>query len=303
MSPRELHPVVRRLRTVFWLRGLLSRLRMNTVVELGQFIEREACERTGTSRARKWRDYERAGRSPRTWLVNLADASSSRGIPGDGQVVSGAGSRAEFDHVLWEVLGMFDADAVRVRQWIDRLSPKVRALMLSALKRRSERGRSVAPIPTHRELNRLELLAGLDALAAVTIIVKQAHLVRRHGVAHEAGQSLCKMLWMMTPMFADRGICEQLFDAYQRLVLPLTACRSYKEGGFRLSIERRGLLARAGWLHAQAHPSAGGAWPALPNREWALRVRSTMIEHRFADYYHEQFLDRDDIDKVYSAGA
>ena len=302
MSPRQLHPDVRRLRTLFWLRGLLTRLRMKTVIELGQFIERDARERTGTSRDKKWRDFDRVGRSPRTWLVALAETRSHRS-PCDGQVVSGAGSRAEFDHVLWEVLGTLDAEAVLVRQWIDRLSPKVRALMLSALGRRAERGRFIAPIPTHRELNQLELLAGLDALAAMTIIVRQAHLVRRHNVAHESGQSLCKMLWMLAPMFVDRGVCEQLFEAYEWLVLPLTARRLFGDGGYRLRLEQHGLLARVGWLHAQAYPNGSTAWRALPNRDWALRVRSTMRDHGFLDYYSDRTIDRDEVNKVYSAGA
>ena len=302
MSPHQLHSEIRHLRTLYWLRGLLIRLRVKSVVELGRLIEREACERTGTSRDRKWRDFERAGRSPRAWLVALAEVSGHR-IPGDGDEVSGAGSRAEFDHVLWEVLGTLDAEAVLVRQWIDRLSPKVRALMLSALGRRAERGRFIAPMPTHRELNQLELLASPDALAAVTIIVRQAHLVRQHGMAYKAGRSLCKMLWIVAPMFADRGICEQLFEAYESLVLPLTAFRFQRDGGYRLSLEQYGLLARVRWLHAQAHPNGSADWRALPNRDWALRVRSTMRDHRFLDYYSDRTLDRDEVNKVYSAGA
>lgn len=217
------------LRTRYWLAGVQRRLRPTSLDDLARLVEPDlqwSNHLTGErSRPNKWRAYDRGERSPRRSLVDKVEAFR-RGS------TTGAGTQAEYEAVLWDVLRDQTPSPFVCRRWLERLAPEVRAI--------SDRlpslavGKSFAygiPRLRQREFQQLRCRPGLDALALLTFIVRQSQRFGLTGEAHCAGRWLVSALWHLSLDLDDRGLSVPFFSMFERQVMPMT-----QHGTHRLTI-------------------------------------------------------------------
>lgn len=217
------------LRTQYWLAGVRRRLRPTSLDDLARLVEPElqwSNHLTGErSRPNKWRAYERGERSPRKSLVDEVEKYR------DGNLI-GAGTKAEFEHVLWDVLRDLGPSPLACRRWLGRLTPEVRAI--------SDRlpafavGKGFAyeiPRLRQREFQQLRCRPGLDALALLTFVVRQGNRFGLTDAAHYAGRWLVSALWHLSLDVDDRGLLVPFFSLFERRVMPMT-----RHGAHRLTL-------------------------------------------------------------------
>ena len=208
------------LRTRYWLAGVQRRLRPTSLDDLARLVEPDlqwSNHLTGErSRPNKWRAYDRGERSPRRSLVGKVEAFCRGNI-------SGAGTKAEFEAVLWDVLRDQKPSPLVCRHWLERLAPQVRAISDRLPAFAVGKGFSYGiPRLRQREFQQLRCRPGLDALALFTFVVRQSHRFGLTGEAHCAGRWLVSALWHLSLDFDDRGLLVPLFNLFERQVLPMT---------------------------------------------------------------------------------
>jgi len=217
------------LKTRFWLSGLVVRFRSTSLEDLARVLEPNLRWQGKFAkepyRSNKYRAYHKGERSPRLSLVKKIDAIRQPDR-------SGEGSKAEFEHMIWEVLRGQPASAQTCRRWLRSLSVDVQAIARKAPALLAGKNSSYW-IPALRPLEfaLLRHRAGLDALALLTFIVQQAHRFGHPELAHTAGRELVQMLWQLSIQIDDRGLLKTFMEVFEKWILPLTC-----KGGIRLTL-------------------------------------------------------------------
>lgn len=163
----------------------MIRLRPTSLHDLARMVEpdlRWHNEATGVSSwTNKWRAYERGERSPRQALVDKVETVRVDGT-------SGTGSKAEFSHVLWQILGEPEPTPQTCKRWMQLLGSNVQPIVSSApILPGSETSRYAIPGLRSRDYEQLWYRPGLDTLAVLTYVVQQAYRFGFEALAHEAG--------------------------------------------------------------------------------------------------------------------
>lgn len=241
LTDRQQRLDVDALRSRYWLGGVMIRLRPTSLHDLARMVEpdlRWHNEATGVSSwTNKWRAYERGERAPRLALVDKAEALRV----GD---ASGAGSKAEFSHVLWQILGEPEPTPQTCKRWMRLLDSNVQTIALAPpILSGGRTSRYAIPSLRSRDYEQLWYRPGLDTLALLTYVVQQAHRFRYEALAHQAGRKLVTTLWQLSLRFDDRQMLLAFMAFFERWVLPLTKLNGVRVG-IGSEIEKRAAVLR-----------------------------------------------------------
>lgn len=221
----------------------MIRLRPTSLHDLARMVEpdlRWHNEATGVSSwTNKWRAYERGERVPRQALVDKVEALRVGGA-------SGAGSKAEFSHLLWQILREPEPTPQTSRRWMHRLDERVLAIASSAPRLSAGRASSYEILRLRScDYEHLRYLPGLDTVALLTYVMQQAHRFRHEALAHSVGRNLVYALWQLSLRLDDRRLARSFMEYFDQTVL-----LSSQQGGIRISVggwisERVRILRRA----------------------------------------------------------
>jgi len=266
----KVRDVVDAFRTVYWFHGLRIRTLPKTLYQLEKRLEPEAFgeSRNGVRyRRNKWRNYQ-AGRHtpPGAFVAKIEERCE--------------GSRLEFGHVLWDVLRLEHSATRHAGEWIQRLEPKVQSLLWQKPKKFSAariRHRALGV----RKLTLLERHAGLDALACLTLLLREAHETGNDSYAFELSRWLCRMLVLTGGELQGHGIGRPLHEFYELRILPLGELR-----GLRYSLIGVAFWELIGWLsHALYH--LDGVKLSTLTQEQTCRLEQRILSGEYGfDYFY-----------------
>lgn len=237
-SDRQRRFDVYALRSRYWLGGVMNRLRPTSLHDLAGMVEpdlRWHNEATGVSSwTNKWRAYERGERVPRQALVDKVEALRVGGA-------SGAGSKAEFSHVVWQILREPEPKPQTCKRWMQLLDSPIASG--SPILSGGETSRYAIPSLRPKHYEKLWYRPSLDTLALLTYVVQQAHRFGYEALAHEAGRNLVTTLWQLSLRFDDRQMLPAFMAFFARWVLPLTKLNGVHVG-IGGQIEKRATILR-----------------------------------------------------------
>jgi hypothetical protein len=162
---------------------------------------------------------------PRSSLVKKIDAIRHPGR-------SGEGSKAEFEHVLWEILRGPTATPQTCRHRLQSLSIEIQAVAQQAPPHLAGQ-KSSYWIPGLRslEFRLLQHRPGLDALALLAFVIQEAHRFGHDELAHQTGHEIVQMLWQLSAHLDDRGLLLPFMGFFEKWVLPASQL-----GGIQLGL-------------------------------------------------------------------
>lgn len=183
-------------RTIFWFRYVGERLETHKPREIQRVIAPRTLgvDRAGDPiRNNKFLGYARGEHVPRDWLVQQAEEMVPR-------------SAWALNHPLWQVLRTPAPIRKLAHKWVRELDPDIQRIVLLHGK--------IGLSANRHMLGSLERRAGLDSLAALTILLR---------LNHEQGESECawlcairvfRTLLMLGPLFDRQTIAERIFQIY-----------------------------------------------------------------------------------------
>lgn len=209
--------VIDAFRTVYWFHWLRIRLgdSARSLRAMEKRLEPAACgiSRDGEAyRHNKWRAYKIGKHTPLDSLVSDVDSRQE-------------GAKMAFAHVLWDVLRLDKPVSQFCDGWVQRLEPAVQVLLWTSRKNQTLTGRTRRRKLDKRTLEVLERRAGLDALACLTLLLREANEAGDSDYASELGVRLCRMLLLISVELSSFGIANPLYEFYDCTILPLALHR------------------------------------------------------------------------------
>lgn len=205
--------VIDAFRTVYWFHGLRIQLgdSARNLHAMERRLEPRAfnISRDGVPyRRNKWWAYRVGLHTPVDSLVADVDTR-------------GEGSRMQFAHVLWDTLRLQHPVSQFANDWIQRLEPSVQILLWTPPKQQTKHVRTRRRRIDRRTLDVLERRAGLDALACLTLLLREAYEAGNSEYAYELGFRVCRMLLLVSIDLYAHGIANALYEFYDQAILPL----------------------------------------------------------------------------------
>jgi hypothetical protein len=191
------------------------------------------CDPTSQTRSpvnlkNKWRSYRNGRHTPNLALVKAVETK----FPG---------SFAVLNHSLWPLFCMDRSVEVEILSLLSRLPPNVFTVVRGG-SIESHHGLVLPSGWDLQRLRRLERQAGLDALACLVALLRNAIESGDRREAHMFSRSLCRMMLMMGRWLYAHGIAQPMVDYLEELLLPLAAHdgqrHSFGEQGFRSAANR-----------------------------------------------------------------
>lgn len=221
-------------RTVFWFHAVRIASGATSASQMDAWLAaRLALSDDGRiDRKKKWRSYQYGRHSPSEPQVAAIESL----LPG---------SRALFNHPLWQILRIDLKVQDQLAGLIVLLPPAIYSLV---------RGNATPDQPhlvqlegwNATRLRRLQRQVSLDSLACLIVLLR---LSAEEGCGAQAfvfSRAVCQSLLLMGPWLSSHGIAQPLADYVERYLLPLGSDRgwqhSFGEGGFLRGSEE---LARA----------------------------------------------------------
>lgn len=245
--------VIDAFRTVYWLHGLRMRISAKCLHGMERRLEPEAfriSEDGVRYRHNKWRGYHLGRHTPLDSFVAEIDLRCE-------------GSRMEFDHVLWDVLRLQHPVAHHAGEWVQRLEPTVQVLVWNRPTKLTTAGRIRRRRLDKRTFEMLERRAGLDALACLTLLLREAHEAGESEYAFELGYWLCRMLLLTGFDLRCHGIAAPLYEFYDTVILPLGSHRDLYRT-YSADIDFLELTQRL--THALCHIKGINVWRLTPEQ-------------------------------------
>lgn len=216
----------------------------------------------------KWRQYRSGRHTPLKTFVTDIDHRCR-------------GSRMEFDHVIWDVLRLGLPAAQHADDWLQRLDPRVQISIWNKPTKLTTAGRTRPLRLDKRTLEMIERRAGLDALACLTILLREAHETGLAEYAHDLSRWLCRMLLLTGAELFSHGVATALYDFYDELILPLASrqglYRTYAGISFLHLMER--------FSRALYHIKGVDPWDLTVEQRWTYQQR--ILEWRYGwDYFY-----------------
>jgi len=182
----------------WWFEGIRIALNANGPYGVEKRVEPDAYQKmkSGYDHRRKWSDYKRGKHHPRLSLIEKAEKL----VPG---------SATAFSHPIWNIGRLKPSQRISdfADAWLNQLKPDLQPLLFRVDEiTGSNHRRGVTTIV----LKKLVRRADLDALAALSIFLREAEESRRYKLLMEVGEALYQAL-LFALVFGN----EQL-----RIVLP-----------------------------------------------------------------------------------
>ena len=238
------------LKTVYWYDELSGRTGKGTAYALERLIEPEAFGRSGDNthyHRNKWSRYEDGKHAPQKKLRDQAD----RIVPGSG---------AAFDHVLWsDALQMKQPLGDRTDSLLKSLGPDIAQVVFVANVPGATRSHLRRPVDG-RLLRKLENRAGIDSLACLTILLREAREQDEPKRTMDIGMSLFWVLLMFCTTGTTARIRHVLFDLYRSEIFPLAATEHERFDLDEYPLVRASDLLNRSVLEAEDRGLIGPSW-------------------------------------------
>jgi hypothetical protein len=206
VAPANRRSEAQTLRNAYWYDYLEGRLGVSSAYAVEARIEPEAFgSKDGVSyHQNKWSYYRSGARRPQEKQLLRANK-----LVRDSLIV--------FNHSLWSVLELKEDVSAQAEGWLRSLSPEVQCVLFGSQFGSPYERRYV----DRRGRYQLELLAGLDSLAALTILLLEAQAKGEHKNAVVVAQSLLRVMLVFCCEPTTSRIGRRLFDLYRRRIFPL----------------------------------------------------------------------------------
>lgn len=224
--------VIDAFRTVYWFHSLRIGLRANTTYQLEQTLEPDAfVVKTDGSKYRrnKWGGYRLGKHTPSPKQIISVNALFE-------------GSQSEFEHVLWDALRLSAPIINNIDVWIRRLAPNIQSILWNDDKKITGTRTRIRQLNS-KQFQMIERRASLDALACLTLLLREAHETGNPHQSFKIAKSLCRVLLMIGDTLNGHGISRPLYEYYEYLVLPLGSWQ-----GKRFSYQGINFMELVGWL-------------------------------------------------------
>jgi hypothetical protein len=201
------------LRVGYWFEQLRESLSAVTAYAVGKCVQpwtyQKATQNHGVYHHNLWTRYAKGQLVPGAETVRAAEVA----VPGSSDWL-----RA----VLWEALDFRRELSVSADQWLRRLRPSVQSAVYD--KRHLELGLYRRRTSLAKTLEMLECQASdLDGVAALVILLREAHASNNRQRCFQIGQSLHATLLMACTSYPVRGIRFELIGYFIQYVFPLAA--------------------------------------------------------------------------------
>ena len=196
------------LRVRYWYEGLRQRTGLATAYKLEQHFEPESFRKQDgiTSNRCKWQRYAAGRHTPQAKLAARVDAR----VPG---------SLQELQHPLWAILKHQPSRTTLSEVFLQHLKPDVQAVQfepVGGIEVYWQRAKVTVVL-----MRKLERIASLDALAALTWLLREAIAQGNLKSAEQLAHSIYTVLLIMGIEWQNRGLAEPLLTLFAQRILPL----------------------------------------------------------------------------------
>lgn len=248
------------VRTTFWFRRLGDRLGTHKAREIQREIAPDTVGMDSTGepiKNNKFLNYARGKRIPLARLVEQAD-----------QVVPY--SAWALNHPLWQVLRVSGSIRGFALKWVRQLDLDVQRFALL--------NGEVSTSTDRHTLDPLERRAGMDSLAALTIMLRLSHEKENNLAVWEYAQVIHRVLLMLGPMLEQHTVAEQVFRIYVTRIFSLVSFE-----GQRIALENYDYLTKSQLLSMLADEVREQSEPQTARRlpsYYALQVLNGKRQQR-----------------------
>lgn len=205
--------VVDAFRTVAWFNFLKRRCGANSTYQMDLLLEPQPTQgKSGEcDHKNKWRSYRKGLHTPSTELVNAIEEGH-------------AGGYAVLNHVLWKTLRSDRWASSHADLWVGELHPETQKIVYQY---DSGLGfsKTIRQSLNRTHLNMLERRAGLDALACLVSLLRQATEKDDSVLAQSLSWRTCRMLLILGPTLWSMGVGAPLVQYFEQELLPLASIR------------------------------------------------------------------------------
>ena len=208
------------LRTAFWYAEIRTRLNASTAYEVERLLEPEAFGKNKDGdhiHRNKWPKYEVGQHVPIDSLVTRVDTI----LPGTKRILN---------HILWEALRVKHPINGRADDWLRQLGPDIQGAVFQT-QRYGTSNSHHRTSSSRRQLLLIERRAGIDALACLTILLRESCEQDENPHSLEIGKSIYRMLLVLCNTSQFCIFSQELFYVYRNRVFSLPR---HKDVIFRL---------------------------------------------------------------------
>jgi hypothetical protein len=221
------------LRTALWFADVRSRLSASTAYEVERILEPKAFGRNEDGdcfHRNKWTKYEVGRHTPSDLLVASVDAR----LPGTERMLN---------HVLWKALQTKQEIGGHANDWLRQLGPDIQKIVFQTHPYGS--GNSYQRLNLSQvQLKMLERRAGVDALACLTILLRESYERGESSHTFDIGSSLYRVLLILCTAIPIGNFTFELFDVYSNRIFSLV-----RHKGLRFRFEDFDFVEAVSLLH------------------------------------------------------
>ena len=189
--------------TALWFEKIRSELNLPSPYAVERHLEPHA---NGTVRHdNNWAKYAIGRRRPGNARVEKIDIK----IPGTARFLK---------HPLWDILRKTFVSALEIEAWIRTLDGDIQTILLRKNQRKNPDMATGGPVVTKTQLDMLKRRAGLDALAALILLVRKATLHGQSEIALKICDYIYQVLLITCLLSPFRLLVREIFDCFQRRV-------------------------------------------------------------------------------------
>jgi len=254
------------VRTIYWFRYLEERLGTDQPREIQRILAPHTIGldvRGVRKQNNRFLGYSKGAHVPHDSLVAIADGVAPR-------------SSWRINHPLWMGLRQQGSVIGLAENWIRQLDPEIQKIVLSP-------GREIGLGPTRHRIGALERRAGMDSLAALTIIFRMSYEQGEEEWAWLYANSIFRVLLLMWPYLDRWAMADRVFRIFVDRVFSLVSLQ-----GKRMDLERYDYPTMAQLLHELAENIRDQQEPKrerkLPTFH-ALQILNGKRVQRFHQYF------------------
>lgn len=198
------------LRTAFWFEEIRTRLNASTTYEIERRLEPKAFGKNKDGdhiHRNKWPKYEVGQHVPNDSLVARIDAI----LPGTKRILN---------HVLWEVLQAKHSIEEQADDWFRQLGPDIQGCVFKTQRHGTSNSHHRIS-SSRRQLLLLERRTGIDALACLTILLRESCEQGENPHSIDIGKSIFRMLLVLCYNSQFSKFTQEIFDVYRDKIFSL----------------------------------------------------------------------------------
>lgn len=198
------------LRTAFWFAEIKMRLGAPSAYKVERRLENDAFGKNKDGdifHRNKWPKYEVGQHVPNDALVTEVDLT----LPGTKRLLN---------HTLWKALKTKNGVNENIEDWLRQLAPDIQKIVFNTDRHSPGNSYRRASI-SGRQLNMLERRAGIDALACLTILLRESCNQGEQAIALDLGASLYRVLLILCTTAPAGDFALELLDTYREQIFSL----------------------------------------------------------------------------------